>query len=302
MLGSRQFALAVAAACIFPGQGSQSKGMGRDLFDRFPDWSSEADGILGYSVRELCLEDPRGELGLTAFTQPALFVVNAMTFRAWQERTRQTPAFLAGHSLGEYNALAAAGVFDFPDGLRLVRRRGELMGKVAGGGMAAVIGLPPARIEAVLGASEAGRRLDVANYNSFDQTVIAGPRDDLAAVEPHFKAAGVRAFIPLKVSAPFHSRYMREPMLEFGQFLRHVRFQTPNVPVVANLTGKPYASDRLRETLAEQMDHTVRWLDSVLFLLGEGITEFEEMGPGTVLARLTAQIRKGRGAADGPAV
>src|SRR5690606_39147899 len=156
-------------ACMFPGQGSQTLGMGGDLFDRFSDWTAEADRILGYSIRELCLEDPRGQLGLTAFTQPALFVVNAMTWRARVEDGKPTPAALAGHSLGEYNALLAAGVFDFPTGLELVRERGALMGRVSGGGMAAVIGLAPDRIAEILAGSEAGRRLDVANYNAFDQ-------------------------------------------------------------------------------------------------------------------------------------
>src|SRR5689334_8958001 len=115
---------------LFPGQGSQSAGMGAGLFDRFADWTAEADGILGYSIRELCLEDPRGELGLTQFTQPALFVVNAMSWRARREDGEADPAFVAGHSLGEYNALLSAGVFDFPTGLRLVQRRGALMGQV----------------------------------------------------------------------------------------------------------------------------------------------------------------------------
>src|SRR5690606_11244728 len=157
----------MSTVCLFPGQGSQSVGMGRDLFDRFTDWTAEADRILGYSIRELCLEDPRGELAQTAFTQPALFVVNALTWRARAEDGKPDPVAVAGHSLGEYNALLAAGVFDFAVGLELVRERGALMARVSGGGMAAVIGIAPDRIEEVLAASEAGRRLDVANYNAF---------------------------------------------------------------------------------------------------------------------------------------
>lgn len=264
--------------------------MGGELFDRFADWTAEADAILGYSVRELCLEDPGGQLGLTAFTQPALFVVNAMTYRARSERGSTPPAYLAGHSLGEYNALVAAGVFDFATGLRLVQRRGALMGRVSGGGMTAVIGLEPARIEAVLAESEAGRRLDVANFNSFEQTVIAGPKDDLAAVAPALKAAGGRA-IPLKVSAPFHSRYMREPMAEFVAFLAQFPLRAPAISVIANLTGRPYDPGRLRETLAEQIAHSVRWLDSMQYLIAHGVTELEETGPGAVLTKLAAQIR-----------
>src|SRR5579872_3879272 len=155
----------MSTACLFPGQGSQTKGMGAALFDRFPDWTADADCILGYSIRDLCVNDPRGELGTTAFTQPALFVVNAMTYRARIEDGKPVPAFFAGHSLGEYNALAAAGAFAFEDGVRMVQRRGALMGRVTGGGMAAVIGLDPDRIREVLAGAEPGSRVDVANFN-----------------------------------------------------------------------------------------------------------------------------------------
>ncbi|HUF48355.1 MAG TPA: ACP S-malonyltransferase [Vicinamibacterales bacterium] len=285
----------MSIACLFPGQGSQSKGMGADLFDRFPDWTARADAILGYSIRELCLDDPRGELGLTAFTQPALYVVNAMTWRARTEAGAAAPAFVAGHSLGEYNALLAASVFDFGTGLRLVQVRGALMGRIAGGGMAAVIGLEPARIEAVLQESETGRRLDVANFNSFDQTVIAGLREDLAAVRPAFEAAGVRAYIPLNVSAPFHSRYMRAAMEEFAGTIAPVPLAVPVVPVISNVTGRPYDPAAIGETLGRQIGHSVRWLDSMLFLLEAGVTDFDEVGPGSVLRKLVAQIRKKRG-------
>lgn len=268
--------------------------MGGPLFDRFADWTAEADRILGYSIRALCLDDPRGELALTQFTQPALYVVNALTFRARAEDGAPPPDFVAGHSLGEYNALLAAGVFDFSTGLLLVSRRGALMGQVSGGGMAAVIGLDPGRIQDLLQSTEEGRRLDVANFNSFDQTVIAGPTADIAAVKPQFEAAGVRAFIPLKVSAPFHSRYMREPQAEFAAFLEGFTFAAPRVPVIANATATPYDATAVRDTLGRQIGSAVRWLDSMLFLLDQGVTDFEEVGPGTVLTKLTTQIRRNR--------
>jgi trans-AT polyketide synthase/acyltransferase/oxidoreductase domain-containing protein len=146
----------------------------------------------------------------------------------------------------------------------------------------------------VLAASEQGQRLDVATYNSFDQTVIAGPTDAIAAVKPEFEAAGVRAYIPLKVSAPFHSRYMREPQAEFGGFLDGIAFGAPSIPVVANATAAPYTPAGVRETLAKQIGSPVRWLDSMLFLLDRGVTEFEEVGPGSVLTKLIAQIKKAR--------
>jgi malonyl CoA-acyl carrier protein transacylase len=267
--------------------------MGGELFGRFPDWTAAADDILGYSIRELCVDDPRAELGLTQFTQPALFVVNAMTARARTEDGGSVaPAFVAGHSLGEFNALVAAGVMDFAAGLALVKRRGEIMGHVHGGGMAAVIGLEPGRIEEVLAASDEGRRLDVANFNSFDQTVIAGPKDDLAAVKPAFEAAGARAYIPLNVSAPFHSRYMREAMQNYSATIDTVAFQAPAVPVISNVTGRPYDTSATRDTLARQIGNSVRWLDSMRFLLDAGVETFVEVGPGSVLTKLLVQIRK----------
>ncbi len=280
--------------CLFPGQGSQSKGMGSELFDRYPDWTTQADEILGYSIRELCVEDPRGDLSVTTFTQPALFVVNALIYRARQEAGRAGPAFVAGHSLGEYDALLAAEVFDFATGLRLVQRRGQIMGRVSGGGMAAVIGLEPSRIQRLLDESEAGGRIDVANFNSYDQTVLAGPKEDLMEVKARFEASGARAFIPLNVSAPFHSRYMREAQEEFAVFLRDFSFRPPAIPVISNVSARPYEADLVRQGLADQIGNSVRWLESILYLLEQANPEFEEVGPGSVLTRLTAQIKKRR--------
>lgn len=280
--------------CLFPGQGSQSRGMGAELFDRYADWTADADRVLGFSIRELCVDDPRGELGLTQFTQPALYTVNALTYRARMDDGGVAPDCVAGHSLGEYNALLVAGVFDFATGLRMVRRRGEIMGQVSGGGMAAVIGLEPRRIQEILDSTEAGRRIDVANFNSYDQTVIAGPKEDLATVEEQFKAAEVRAYITLNVSAPFHSRYMREAQGLFAAFLQNIDFTTPAIPVISNVSAKPYEGDLVRQTLSEQIGNSVRWLESMIYLLGRPEPEFEEVGPGSVLTKLLAQIKKRR--------
>ena len=214
-------------------------------------------------------------------------IVTAMTIlvsTVWIER-EDVP-------VGEYNALLAAGVFDFASGLSLVARRGQIMGQVSGGGMAAVIGMEPAAIQDVLNASEAGRRLDVANFNSFDQTVIAGPKDDLATVKPQFESSGVRAYIPLNVSAPFHSRYMRDAQAEFASSLDSVVFNPPQIPVISNVTGKPYDPELMRQTLSEQIGNSVRWLDTIVYLLAQPDPVFEEVGPGTVLTKLVAQIRK----------
>lgn len=269
--------------------------MGGPLFERFPEITAQADQILGYSIARLCMEDPDGQLGQTQFTQPALFVVNALTYRAKLEDGDPAPAFVAGHSLGEYNALLAAGCFDFATGVKLVKQRGELMGRVSGGGMSAVIGLEPQKIQSVLHDSEDGRRIDVANFNSFEQTVIAGPKEDLAAVKPALEAAGARMVIPLNVSAPFHSRYMRDAQREFEGFLDGYAFHAPRIPVISNVRARPYEGDMVRATLAEQIGNSVRWLDSVLYLLEKPEPDFEEVGPGQVLTKLIKTIRKRAG-------
>lgn len=284
----------MSVICLFPGQGSQSKGMGADLFERYPDWTSAAGAVLGYSIRELCVDDPRGELGFTQFTQPALYTVNALTYRARFDDGGATPDFLAGHSLGEYNALVAAGAFDFQTGLRLVQRRGQIMGQVSGGGMAAVIGMEPRAIQELLDSTEAGRRIDVANFNSYDQTVIAGPTEDLATAKEQFEAAGVRAYIPLNVSAPFHSRYMRDAQAAFAAFLHDLPFAPPRIPVISNVSGKPYEGDLVRQMLSEQIGNSVRWLETINYLLDQPDPAFEEVGPGSVLSKLLAQIKKRR--------
>ncbi len=277
---------------LFPGQGSQVQGMGAELFDRYPEMTATADRVLGYSIKELSVDDPRGELGLTQFTQPALFIVNALMYRARLEDGGAAPEVVAGHSLGEYNALYAAGCFDFETGVTLVRERGALMGRVSGGGMMAVIGLEPEKIQTVLSESEEGRRVDVANFNSFDQTVVAGPKADLDAVKPAIEAAGARMVVPLNVSAPFHSRYMRDAQREFEGFLQGFTFAAPRIPVISNVRARPYEPDMVRATLAEQIGNSVRWLDSMLYLMEKPEPDFNEVGPGQVLTKLLKQIQK----------
>jgi len=267
--------------------------MGSDLFDRFPDLEQEADDVLGYSIRELCLQDPGRHLDLTHYTQPALYVVNAMAYLARIEEDDRLPDFVAGHSLGEYNALLAAGAFDFLTGLRLVKKRGELMGRATGGGMAAVIGLTAEQVAAIL--EEQGlHTLDLANFNAPRQTVISGPTQDILAAKPHFLAGGAQTFWPLKVSAAFHSRYMLEAQTEFRTFLEQFSFTRPNLSVVANVTARPYEPDKTSHLLAEQLGKPVRWLQSMRYLLEQPEPRFFELGPGTVLSSLLSKIEQQR--------
>lgn len=274
---------------MFPGQGSQAKGMGEALFDRYPELTAAADGILGYSIRALCVDDPERRLNDTRYTQPALYVVNALSFRRYRDEGGAAPAWLAGHSLGEYNALQAAGAVSFEDGLRLVARRGALMSTAPKGAMAAVIGVDEARIRAVL--REAGlETIDIANLNSPNQTILSGLVADIASAERAFD--GIARYVPLNTSGAFHSRYMDAARREFETFLSEIRFTTPAIPVIANVDARPYPGDDIAARLARQITHSVQWTRTIQTLLATGETDYVEIGPGQVLTRLVAEIRK----------
>ena len=272
-------------AIIFPGQGSQFKGMGKDLFALFPEQVRSASDILGYSLTDLCLDDAHGHLSQTQYTQPALFVVNALHY--YRQRDAQ-PDFLAGHSLGEYNALLAAGVFSFETGLRLVKKRGELMGMASGGGMAAVLGVSAAQVRTMLD-DHGLDRIDIANFNAPTQTVIAGEKSQLAAAVELFARNEVRC-VALNVSAPFHSRHMHAAQGEFAEFLKQFSFAPPRVTVIANATARPYDPARIAETLAMQIASPVQWVDSIRYVMGKGDVEFQEIGA-TILSKMVHEIR-----------
>lgn len=277
---------------VFPGQGSQSKGMGGALFDEFMELTAQADRILGYSLRELCLEDPDLKLSLTQYTQPAIFVVNALSYLKAVKETGEQPDFLAGHSLGEYNALFASGVFDFETGLKLVKKRGELMGQASGGGMAAVIGLNETQIAEVL-LQHHLETIDVANLNSPFQIVISGPKDDIDQAQQLFEAhPDVKLFTPLKTSGAFHSRYMEAAKQEFEEFLNSFEFKEITIPVISNVTARPYRQFELKQNLVVQMTQPVKWTESIQYLMGRGVMEFKEIGAGRVLTGLIQRIKK----------
>ena len=276
-------------AYIFPGQGAQVVGMGKELLNDFVTLERKASEILGYSIKSLCLDDPQKSLNNTAFTQPALFTVNALTYIKHFENTGVDPDYLAGHSLGEYNALFAAEVFDFPTAIRLVQKRGDLMAKARDGGMAAVIGQD---LEGVIRLiNNENLNIDIANYNSDVQLVLSGPKDELKRIQSVIENKGYR-FIPLAVSAAFHSRYMESAAAEFAEFLKTVEIKPPTTVVIANVTAKAYPSepDQIRALLAAQITSSVRWSDAVKFMRKNNVVDFVEMGPGRVLTGLLKNI------------
>lgn len=274
---------------VFPGQGSQKIGMGAELFTEFKDLLTEAENILGYSMADLCIKGPIEKLSQTQYTQPALFVVNVLTYLKHVAESGQQPAMVAGHSLGEYNALYAAEVFDFSTGLKLVCKRGEIMSQVEGGGMAAVLGLDAETVKETLKKS-GFLKIDVANYNSPKQTVLSGKKEDIVAAEQFFRDAGAKRYIVLPVSGAFHSRHMLSPQAEFESFAAQFQFHAPKIPVISNLKARPYEEGTILQTLVGQMSHSVRWVESIQYIKKQGEFDFTELGPGTVLSSLIRQI------------
>lgn len=275
-------------AIVFPGQGSQCKGMGGGLFDEFVDYVRVADDILGYSIKELCLVDPDRVLSKTQYTQPALYIVNALHYLKRKKVLKEKIDYFAGHSLGEFTALFAAGAFSFEQGLRLVKKRGELMSTVKNGAMAAVIGLDTTQVNDVL-KGQALSNIDAANYNSPTQTVVSGLAHDVEFAQNIFEDHGA-IFVKLPVSAAFHSRYMKPIEETFSEFLKQFTFSALTVPVISNVTAKPYKENSIAENLTKQLSSPVHWVDSIRYIKAIGQCDFEEVGSGDVLSKLIASI------------
>ncbi|MEU9566449.1 acyltransferase domain-containing protein [Streptomyces sp. NPDC048161] len=277
-------------AIFFPGQGAQFRGMGADVFGRYPGMTRFASDLLGYDLVSRCRDNQDDVLSRTECTQPALFTVNALhTFE--RERREGPPAdYCLGHSLGEYNALLAAGVFDFETGLRIVRKRGELMAAASGGGMSAVMNTPAPRLLDLL-REDGVEGVDVAAYNTDAQVVIAGGDSALRAAHAALKARGIR-FASLRVGAAFHSRHMEPVRSEFESFLKEFTFEEPGTAVISNVTGRPYERGTIPEMLSRQLVEPVRWADSIRYLLSRGTgLEYEEIG-GKSLLRMVRSIEK----------
>lgn len=277
---------------VFPGQGSQQRGMGAELFDMFSELTAKADEVLGYSIKSLCLHDEKQQLHQTQYTQPALYVVNALSYLERISKSGKRPDFVAGHSLGEYNALFAADVFDFETGLRIVMKRGELMGRANGGGMAAVIGMRDEHVAEML-EQNGLLNIDIANYNSPFQVVISGLKSDLDRARAVFEGRPeVRMVVPLKTSGAFHSRYMEPAQKKFEAFLDGFELHDPTIPVISNVSARPYSGSTIKANLVEQISCPVKWTESIRYLMGLGEMVFEEIGTGRVLTGLIERIKK----------
>ncbi len=282
------------AVWLFAGQGAQEVGMGRSLAEDFPaarDLFAEADRVLGFPISRLCFEGPEEELTRTENCQPALFVASLAALAAWRERVDPPqPAAAAGLSLGEFSALAAAGVFSFEDGLRLVRLRGRLMQEACDrveGGMAAVIGLAPEAVEAV--AAEAG--VDVANRNAPGQIVLSGPKEAVARAAELARARGARRAVMLDVAGAYHSRWMEPAAKGLESALAGVEMRPPAFPVVCNVTAQPETDpETFRVSLVRQLVSPVLWEDSMRSCLKRNWGPYLEFGPGGVLAGLLRRI------------
>ncbi len=283
---------------LFPGQGSQAVGMGRDFVESI-EWAAGMYGhaaeLLGFDLAAVCFEGPEETLRQTRYTQPGLVVHSAIADRLLRERG-VVPDAVAGHSLGEYSALVSAGVLSFVDALVLVRERSRLMSEAGSkrpGAMAAVIGLSPADVADLCRESSGAGVVQPANFNSPEQTVISGTREGVRAAAEAAKAKGAKRVLELSVSGAFHSPLMEQTAAEFAPAVARAPFGLPSVPVYTNVAAAAVLDpEAIRGMLTRQMTHPVRWVETIQSMVRDGITTFFEVGPGKVLAGLVRRIER----------
>ncbi len=285
-------------AYVFPGQGSQWVGMGRDLYDNFDSAKEvfkQADQVLGFPLSELCFEGPEDELRQTINVQPAIFTVSLACYEIVKKK-EIIPEVVAGHSLGEYTALVASGAIDFENGLRLVRKRGEFMHQAATehpGGMAAILGLDIGRVEKICEKASSVGIIVIANLNSPGQVVISGEKRGIDEAVKMAEEAGAKRAIPLKVSGAWHSPLMRSAKEKLTQEIEKTHFVDPKIPLVANVSADYVRDARsVKKALIDQVCGIVRWEDSMKRIIGDDFITFIEVGPGKVLSCLLKRINR----------
>jgi [acyl-carrier-protein] S-malonyltransferase len=286
---------------IFPGQGSQLVGMGKDLHDKhslIQDLFKEADDILGFSLSKLVLNGPKDELDLTENTQPAIFLISYSIFKLIKEEFKidlNKAAFFAGHSLGEYSALTSAGALSFSDTLKILKIRGKAMQSSVPkgvGGMVAVLGSEIEIVENIINENKDKYECYVANDNSLGQIVLSGKIENLEKMMVDLKAVNIKN-IKLPVSAPFHCKLMNKATLAMSEEVAKLNFKEPSNILISNVTGKEISnSNELKDLLVKQIESRVRWRESVMLMIEKGVTQFIEIGPGKVLSGLVRRIDK----------
>ena len=284
---------------IFPGQGSQLVGMGKDLHNKYSlvqDLFQEADDTLGFSLSDLILNGPKEELNLTENTQPAIFLISYSIFKLITKEFNidlNKASFFAGHSLGEYSALASAGVLSFSDTLKILKIRGKVMQSSVPkgvGGMVAVLGSEIEIIENIINDNKAKYECYIANDNSVGQVVLSGNVKDLEKIMDDLKLANIKN-IKLPVSAPFHCKLMNKATIVMSEEIAKLNFKEPENILISNVTGKEISnSNELKDLLVKQIENRVRWRESILLMINKGINQFIEIGPGKVLSGLVKRI------------
>lgn len=281
-------------AFIFPGQGAQVVGMGKDLYDNYNSAKNvfdNADRVLNKSISNLCFNGPEEDLRLTVNTQPAIVTMSIAALEAFKSQLNIVPSFCAGHSLGEYCAMYCAGVMDLETTLKAIQKRANLMGSVKGGSMAAVLNPPAGKIEEALKEASNIGYVDIANYNSPVQVVLTGDEAAVKKAGELLLESGARRVVPLAVSGAFHSKFLENAAKEFSTFVADLDLSSASVPVVTNVDASAtIAADDFREKMPRQICSSVHWEQTIENMIQNGVDTFVEIGPGKVLAGLNRKI------------